>query len=207
MSSKSSVTWVICKVKSTLESFHLKIVLRISGMCWFSHILPLYRGKPCSLLLKKTNYESNSHALLRKSKSRQHLVLCGSGLGYRYLVSTRDLGGCPELSQALPECLGSSRPAAHPSGRAWCGRRVRNWTHISLARQQQQVFLNSRCVVFWRVRISFRIPCLRRASVREDVPKDWAGRPAPGSWGAFFGLASLAAQAHGGRTGLRPRGS
>ena len=34
------------------------------------------------------------------------------------LVSTRDSGGWPELSQALPECLGSSGPAAHPSGRA-----------------------------------------------------------------------------------------
>ena len=32
---------------------------------------------------KKTNSESNSHALLRESKSRQHLVLRGSGAGYR----------------------------------------------------------------------------------------------------------------------------
>lgn len=32
---------------------------------------------------KKTNYESNSHALLQESKSRQHLVLHGSGPGYR----------------------------------------------------------------------------------------------------------------------------
>ena len=45
MSSKSSVTWIICKVKSTLESLHLKIILRISGMCWFSHILPLLQRK------------------------------------------------------------------------------------------------------------------------------------------------------------------
>ena len=50
---------------------------------------------------KKKNYESNSLALLRESKSRQHLVLRGSGPGYRqrlwYQPETQ--GGCQSSAQ------------------------------------------------------------------------------------------------------------
>ena len=43
--SSNSHIWIICKAKSTLEYLHLKIILRISGIPWFSHILPLLQRK------------------------------------------------------------------------------------------------------------------------------------------------------------------
>ena len=125
MSSKSSVTWIICKVKSTLESLHLKIILRISGMCWFSHILPLLQRKAMQFSKKKTTKATHSLCSERASPGNTlysvDLVLAtgrGSGINQRLRAGAR-------ARPSLSECLGSSGPAAHPLGRVWCGRRVR----------------------------------------------------------------------------------
>lgn len=127
MSSKSSVTWITCKVKSTLESLDLKIILRISGMCWFSHILPLLQRKAMQSSSEKQLTTKATRTLCFERASPGNtlysvdLVLAtgrSSGINQRLWRVAR-------AQPSLPECLGSSGPAAHPSGRAWRGRPVR----------------------------------------------------------------------------------
>ena len=126
MSSKSSVTWIIFKVKSTLESLHLKIILRTFRNCWFSHILPLLQRKATkssSLKKKKTKktlLESSIHSLLR-DKSRQAAACTAwfwSQLWAESLVSTGDMGQCQELSRAFPKCFGSPLASCTSSGKS-----------------------------------------------------------------------------------------
>ena len=244
MSSKSSVTWIICKVKSTLESLHLKIILRISGMCWFSHILPLLQRKAMQFSKKKTTKATHSLCSERASPGNTlysvDLVLAtgrGSGINQRLRAGARarpSPSWMPRILRASCTSFGKSvtRPACKErryasskrwtrnasaascrANRAWACQlkstpRV-NWTQISLARRQKGDFLNSRCVVFWRARPSFRIPCLRRASGRRTRQPagggaGLAGPPPP--W--CFGLAApwlldlLGPGAEAGRAGV-----
>ena len=89
-----------------------------------SYITSVTEESHAVFFLKKTNYKSNTHTVLRDSKSRQHVVQD------LVLVTGRFPGiiqshGRQELSRALPECLGSSWPAAHPLGREGRGWHVR----------------------------------------------------------------------------------
>lgn len=96
-------------------SLYLKIILCPLELWWFSYILPRCRGKPLqSASLKNQSQKQHAYST-HNQQVQQHLGLHGSGPGSRQaLVSSR---GRWQLSQALPECIGSSWPAARPSGR------------------------------------------------------------------------------------------